>query len=145
LLLLLLLLCRRHHLLFLSMLSGLSTSFVLFALLPSPSYVRWDITMLPSFAYLLTSIRGDSRSSCGCSSSSTSRGQPTPPLHYPPSAPSLPRLSCALLPRCVHSRTMDPDYTAWSSYAQATPCFPHVHPFAWCHVAPKHQGTKRST
>jgi riboflavin transporter FmnP len=58
-LLLLLLLCRRHHLLFLSMLSGLSTSFVLFALLPSPSYVRWDITRLPSFAYLLTSIRGD--------------------------------------------------------------------------------------
>jgi len=32
---------------------------VLFALLPSPSYVRWGITMLPSFAYLLTSIRGD--------------------------------------------------------------------------------------
>lgn len=99
--------------------------------LPLPTYSR--------------ASEGISRSSCGCSSSSTSRGQPTPPLHCPPSAPSLPRLSCALLPRCVHSRTMDPDYTAWSSYAQATPCFPHVHPFAWCHVAPKHQGTKRST
>ena len=45
-----------HRLLFLSILSGLSTSSALFAHLPPTSNVRWGIAMLSYFAYLLVGV-----------------------------------------------------------------------------------------
>ncbi|XP_020097507.1 beta-glucuronosyltransferase GlcAT14A [Ananas comosus] len=48
-------------LLFLSALSGFSASYALFSTQPPPSYVRRGAAHPPSFAYLLSGARGDSR------------------------------------------------------------------------------------